>query len=148
MRLVGTLLLVLLSFSTLADVVISDAKIRLLPPGVPNTAAYFVIENKGDKDLVLVGAQSNAAKTLELHNHVMEGEVMKMLKQDKVTIPAGQTLTFAPGGLHVMLFGLTAPLSDKQKIDISLVADSGEVYPFVAIAAKPGSHSHSHHGHH
>ena len=141
----STLIFTLFSFFALADVTISEATIRVLPPGVPNTAAYFTINNQGEENIVLVGAKSDVAETLELHNHVVVGEVMKMQKQDKIVVSAGQTVIFKPGGLHVMLFGLKSPLSEKQKVDISLITEKGDVLPFVATAVMPGTHSHHHH---
>ena len=142
----GTFIFAIFSFLVQADVTISEATVRVLPPGVPNTSAYFTIANESQENITLVGAKSEIANTLELHNHVVVGEVMKMQKQEKVVVPAGETVTFAPGGLHVMLFGLKSSLSEKQKVEISLIAETGKAYPFVATAVMPGSHSH--HNHH
>lgn len=139
-------LLVFCSFFSIAEVVVSDATIRLLPPGTPNTSAYFTVKNTGEKDVYLVGAQSEVAKTVELHNHVMKGEVMRMEKQEKVKVAAGETVTFQPGGLHIMLFGLKSPLSENQHVEIGLNTQEGGVVTFSAKAARPGAHSH--HGHH
>lgn len=135
-------------FPALADVLVTDATVRVLPPGVPNTAAYFVISNQSDADIHLVGASSDAAKTLELHNHVMQGEVMRMERQDEVHVAAGQTLTFQPGGLHVMMFGITSPLSEGQNVQFTLHTKQGMDIDVSAKAVLPGQESHSHHGHH
>ena len=78
-------LLMALSLSAQAEVTISNASVRLLPPGVPNTSAYFTINNTSQQDVYLVGAKSEIAGLIELHNHVMEGEVMKMQKQNMRT---------------------------------------------------------------
>ena len=146
MRRITIFLLALCSFLTQAEIVISDGSIRLLPPGTPNTSAYFQIENKGSKDVFLVGASSEISDTLELHNHIMKGEVMKMVQQEQVRIPAGESVSFEPGGLHVMVFGLKAPLSEKQKVTINLLTQDGASHSFEATAKMPGAHAH--HGHH
>ncbi len=138
----------LLSFSCGAEIVISDAKVRLLPPGVPNTSAYFNIENTSASDLVLISGKADFAKTVELHNHIMKGEVMRMVKQEQVKVPAGESIRFQPGGLHLMLFGLKSALSEGQKVNLSLVQQDGSEIKFEATVVMPGQESqHSHHHH-
>ena len=94
---------------------------RALPPNAPAGAAYFVIHSQStDKD-VLVSASSPIAEKTELHTHVMLGEVMKMQQIDSVAIPAGGEAVFAPGGNHVMLFGLKKPLVAGESFPLTLV---------------------------
>jgi len=50
----------------------------------------------------------------------MEGNVMKMRRVDAVEVPAGQTVAFAPGGLHVMLIGLKEPLITGKTFPLTL----------------------------
>lgn len=138
----------IVSFSSFASLVVSDATVRLLPAGVPNTAAYFTIENTGETDQILVNASGDLAETLELHNHVMHGDVMRMEKQEAITVPAGQTVSFAPGGLHVMLFSLTSPLKENQTVTFQLITETGETIPVNAKVVMPGKESNHHHGHH
>jgi copper(I)-binding protein len=45
---------------------------------------------------------------------------MTMQQVDSVEIPAGGLVAFKPGGLHVMLMGLTAPLTAGQTFDMTL----------------------------
>lgn len=94
---------------------------RALPPNAPAGAAYFVIHSQStDKD-ALVSANSPIAEKTELHTHVMLGEVMKMQQIDSVAIPAGGEAVFAPGGNHVMLFGLKKPLVAGESFPLTLV---------------------------
>lgn len=125
--------------------IVEHPVIRLLPPTVKNTAAYFSISNPTDKDVYLVGGISEVAERVEIHNHVMDGEVMRMEKQDKVLIPSGQTVVFQPGGLHVMLLGLKQTLHAEQKIKIALTTINGESIPFVAEVGEPQAAIHKHH---
>lgn len=133
-------------FSVQAKLVISDATVRLLPPSVPNTSGYFTITNEGAEDRYLVAAASDIAKTVELHNHVMDGESMRMEKQERVQIPAGESIQFAPGGLHLMFFTLTARLTEGQTVSITLDTQQGEKLSFEANVVMPGKENqHSHH---
>lgn len=94
---------------------------RALPPNAPAGAAYFVIHNNGTDTDSLVSASSPIAEKAELHTHVMLGEVMKMQQVDSVAVPAGGEATFAPGGNHVMLFGLKKPLVAGESFPLTLV---------------------------
>lgn len=146
MRKLCLVLSCLLSLSCHAELVIRDAKVRLLPPGLPNTAAYFVVENHSERDHFLVGGKSNIAKTVELHNHIMQGEVMRMEKQEQVKIPAGETVRFQPGGLHLMIFGLKAPLTEGQVVKLTVLDKNGAAIEFDADVVMPGKESsHAHH---
>lgn len=79
-------------------------------------AAYLTITNTGTADDVLTGASTGIAGRAELHQHLMDGGVMRMRPvEGGVVIPAGQTVVLKPGGLHVMLMGLTEPF-DQGKI--------------------------------
>jgi copper(I)-binding protein len=52
----------------------------------------------------------------------MEGDVMRMRELEKgLEIPAGGTVTLAPGGFHLMLIGLTAPLKAGTRVPVTLV---------------------------
>ncbi|MEP4890394.1 MAG: copper chaperone PCu(A)C [Aliiglaciecola sp.] len=138
--------LLVCSFASAANIKISDATVRLLPPTVPNTAAYFTIHNSSDKDLVLVSASTDIAEKAELHAHVMENGMMSMQEQDQIRIPAGQTVSFKPGGLHVMIFGLKKPLAENQMVSITLVSEDQKTIQVTAKAVMPGKEkSHNHH---
>ncbi|WP_299083449.1 copper chaperone PCu(A)C [uncultured Paraglaciecola sp.] len=125
-----------------AEVAITDATIRLLPPGVPNTAAYFSLQNSSDKKLTLIGATAGFATKAEIHNHVMVNNMMSMQQQSEVVIESGKKVQFAPGGLHIMLFGLTHPLQAGQSLTISLQTKEGKVIDVIANVARPAAHSH------
>ncbi|MFT6895765.1 MAG: copper(I)-binding protein [Paraglaciecola sp.] len=127
-----------------AHLMISNATVRLLPPSLPNTSAYFSVKNTADHDIILVAAQTDIAQKAELHNHVMQGQMMRMEQQDSVTIGAGQTVNFEPGGLHMMIFGLKAPLQKAQSVKLSLLTQGGDIITFNAIVSEPKPQAHHH----
>ncbi|WP_166422768.1 copper chaperone PCu(A)C [Paraglaciecola sp. 20A4] len=134
--------IILISNAAFAELHITDATVRLLPPSVPNTSAYFSLQNTGDENITLVGAQAGIANKAELHNHIMHGDVMRMEKQDTIVVPAGERVDFTPGGLHMMLFGLIKPLKKDQIVTLSLLTDDGQQISFDAVVASPNKHSH------
>lgn len=78
---------------------------------------------------VLVGAESPLAKRVEIHRSMMKGGVMSMEPVARVPIPAKGSVVLAPGGLHLMLHGIRAPLKLGQTAPITLVFASGARVP-------------------
>ena len=125
-----------------AEIIVTGATVRLLPPGVPNTAAYFSIQNSSDTTKILIGASADFATKAEIHNHIMVNDMMRMEQQSEVVINSGQSVQFAPGGLHIMLFGLKQPLSEGESVAISLQTKDGESIIISAKVARPSVHKH------
>lgn len=91
------------------------------PPTASAGAGYMTITNTGTGDDTLVAVESGFPKTM-IHKTTMEDGVMKMRHQKGgVPIPAGETVSFEPGGLHIMFMGLEAPLKDGEKNTATLV---------------------------
>lgn len=87
-----------------------NARIAAPPPGAEVAAAYFTLRNEGAADQ-LVSASSPIAAAAELHATQNDAGMMSMHHMDGVDLPAGGAVEFAPGGSHVMLTGLKAPLT-------------------------------------
>lgn len=114
---------------------VSGAWARATPGAAKNGAAYFVLKGAKDSADTLVGGSSPGAGVVEIHTHIEDGGVMKMRKLDKLEVEAGATKVFAPGGLHVMLINLTAPLKEGATLPLTLTfAKAGEVKVEVAVA--------------
>ncbi|EKV31936.1 Copper metal chaperone [Caenispirillum salinarum AK4] len=91
-----------------------------------NGGAFMVLKNTGAEDRAVVSAASDVAKTVELHTHIKEGDVMKMREVEKIEVPANGATRLEPGSYHVMLMGLHAPLEEGQVFNITLTLDNGE----------------------
>lgn len=116
-----TSLLVAACVPTDSGVVIKDAFARATPAGAQTGGAFATIVNNGQAADRLMSASSPAAKTVELHETVDENGVMKMVHHPEGwEIPAGGTLELKPGGKHLMLIDLTAPLVAGKQIQITL----------------------------
>ena len=99
-----------------------------------NGAVYFVIENGTSQDDVLLSGRTDIASVVELHESQMEGDHMSMHHQAEVDLPAGEAVEFSPGGLHIMLVGLTRQLKAGETFDITLVfKQAGEKIVTVSV---------------
>lgn len=109
-----------------AAVTVENAWVRLLPPTVKTTAAYMVI--KSDTNDKIIAASSPASNMVEMHQSLMADGVMSMEQLPEIHLPANQAVELKPHGLHLMVMGLTAPLSEGQEIEIKLqLQTAGEV---------------------
>ena len=128
MNRLSILLLAMFAFaaSTLAheyaqgDIRIVKPWSRPLPAVSTNGAAYMTVMNQGNAPDRLVSVSTPAAMKAELHNHTMEGGVMKMRRVEAVDIVPGKASILEPGGLHVMLMGLERPLVDGESFPLTL----------------------------
>ncbi len=101
---------------------------RATPATIKMGAAYVTLTAaKGAVDR-LIGVSSPAAELVEVHGHMMSGGQMSMAKLDSVEIPAGETVKFKPGGLHLMLIGLRRQLKEGTKLTLQFeFAKSGKL---------------------
>src|SRR6516164_891409 len=103
------------------DLIISQAWSRATPGGAKVGGGYLTIENKGTAPDRLIGGSSDAAGKVEVHEMEMNNGVMTMRPVDKgLTIDPGKTVKLAPGGYHLMLMDLKAPLKQGDKLPITL----------------------------
>ncbi|WP_372932651.1 copper chaperone PCu(A)C [Shewanella putrefaciens] len=139
------------SFSVLASVVVTEGHVRAMPDTVPNTAAYFTLENHTDKALRLVGVQTDVAKEAQLHTIIEEQGMVKMRHVEGFDIPSHGKLTLTPSGNHVMLLGLKAPLVLEQQVELLLQFDDGKnmaiTLPVNKQAENNAEQEHHHHHH-
>jgi periplasmic copper chaperone A len=97
---------------------IDDAYVRQPIPGKNMSAAFMTIRNTSAADQTLVSASAEWANTIEIHTHTHEDGVMRMRQIADLPLPAGETVTLQPGGLHLMLFGLAAELPAKPALEL------------------------------
>lgn len=109
-----------------ADVEIDGAYARASIPNVPNSAAFFVIKNNSDKDIAITSANSDIAEKNELHTHIKENQMLKMMKVEKLVVPAKSSLELKSGGDHVMLMGLKKELKVGDEISLELSFSDGD----------------------
>ena len=120
---------------SIGDLGISGGFARATLPNAPVGGGYLTIVNHGSADDRLIAATSPAAGDVQLHEMKMEGDVMKMTElADGIAIPSGQTVTLAPGGLHLMFMQLTGPLVEGAMVPVTLTFEqAGTVTVTLAV---------------
>ena len=121
-------------------------KIRIAEPWARATAgmatagaAFMTLENTGAAADRLIAAESPAAANVELHTHIVEGDIMRMRAVEQIDLPAGETIQLQPGGFHVMLIGLAAPLEMGKSFPLTLrFAEAGTTTVEVPVL-QPGA---------
>lgn len=95
---------------------------RATVPTAEVGGGYLVVVNEGSEDDRLLAVESAVAGRVELHEMANENGVMKMRPlAEGIALPAGATVTLAPGGLHVMFLGLAGPFVEGERFPATLV---------------------------
>ncbi len=97
---------------------VEGAWARATVQGQKGTGAFMNITAK--EGTRLIGVSSPAAGVAEVHEMKMENDIMKMRAVPSLDLPAGQTVQLKPGGYHVMLMDLKAPLAKDSTIPVTL----------------------------
>ena len=112
-----------------------------------NSAAYMTIRNKGEADRLVAAAVPQAGK-VELHTHIRDGDVMRMRRvEGGIPVPANGMVMLKPGGFHVMMMRLSAPIEKGGTVPVTLRFEkAGEVTVQAEVRMKPGARGHGHKG--
>jgi periplasmic copper chaperone A len=105
---------------TTGGITVSDAWARPSPMMERAGAAYMVLQNNGAAEDKLLSVESDVAKTIELHETKEMNGMMAMSPVPNVPVPANGKAELKPGGLHVMLIGLTRELKAGDKVQLTL----------------------------
>jgi copper(I)-binding protein len=129
------------------SVKVENAWARATAPGQPVGAAFMDLS--ADAHMTLLSATSPAAKTVELHTMSMDKGVMVMRELKKIDLPKGKTVSLQPGGLHIMLIDLNAPLEAGKQTQVTLrvknsKGKTSELSVDVPVRAMAASAEHHH----
>jgi copper(I)-binding protein len=85
---------------------------RMGQPTGPNAAVYLTVSNNGDQADRLIGAATDVASSIQIHETAMADDgTMSMHEVEGLDVPAGGTLVLEPGGYHLMLI-------DAERADV------------------------------
>ncbi|MCX7623911.1 MAG: copper chaperone PCu(A)C, partial [Thermomicrobium sp.] len=118
-------------------IVVRNVWARAATQGDGVSAVYMVIENTGDQPDRLLHAHCDAAQTVELHESRMENGVMKMQPVEGIDLPPHGTIELKPGGLHVMMIGLTRDLNPGDTLELELHFEQAGHVTVEAVVQKP-----------
>lgn len=102
-------------------------------PGVDTAAVYMVLRNTGTQPVTVVGVQSPIASHVMMHETSEVDGQSRMRMLDKVVVAPGQSVTFAPGGKHVMLSGFNQSVAVGQRVPLVLMLADGEQVQTTAV---------------
>ena len=113
-----------LALPALAQTTVSDAWVRASVPHQQSTGAFMTLTASSDSKLV--GVASPVAKTVQVHEMTMNGDVMGMKQVEAVQLPAGKPVSLDPNGSHVMLMGLTQQVKEGDKVPLTLTVEDAK----------------------
>ena len=116
-------------------------------PAAKSAAGYLAISNDGAESDRLLAVEGEFADKIMLHTTEFSADgVARMMHLEAIEIPAGETVVLEPGGMHVMLMGLTAPLAEGGTVPATLVFErAGRVE--VEFSVDPAAAAADHSGH-
>ena len=138
----------LISLPALAQTTVKDAWVRGTVAEQKATGAFFSITSaQGGK---LLSAASPVAGVVQIHEMKMEGSTMRMGAVAALDLPAAKAVELKPGGYHVMLMDLKAPLATGQSVELTLVVEGKDgkqetlrvKAPVRALGAATAEHKH------
>lgn len=107
---------------------------------MPNGAVYMTITNGTADDDALIDAAVPGCDAVELHEMIMENDVMVMrqMEGNRIPIPAGETVVLQRGGLHVMCIGKTAEFAVGESVPVTLTFEKAGTMEVTAEVIDPG----------
>jgi copper(I)-binding protein len=101
-----------------AHIDVKSAWARPTVAGQMGTGAFMSLTSRDGARLL--GASSDVAGVVEIHEMAMEGNVMRMRPIRSLDLPPGSTVELRPSGHHMMLLDLKRPLATGEKIQVEL----------------------------
>tara|TARA_B110000093_G_scaffold162249_1_gene184158 strand:+ start:296 stop:745 length:450 start_codon:yes stop_codon:yes gene_type:complete len=130
-----TTLILLMSASVAVqavDLSVNNAYIRTMPPGQTTTAGFLSVTNNSLNHCRLLSGTSSISPRIEFHEHQHAQGMMQMRKVDSVVVAAGQTVTFSPGALHIMLFEIDKTVNVGDTTQMEIASDQCGAISFTA----------------
>jgi hypothetical protein len=101
-------------------ITIKDGYIKSSIPGSDITAAYMTITNNSKQIVSLQKITSPLSDRIEIHQHTMEGGMMRMRQVKSLNINANSQVVLAPHGLHLMIFSLKKIINTADNAPLTL----------------------------
>lgn len=132
------------------EVVVGD--LQFIHPNIPQpaptamtAAGYMALVNQGATDDRLIGIETAIAAKAMLHESQLDDSGLSSMRHlDALAIPAGGTVSLAPGGMHIMFMGLTGPLSEGQMVPVTLIFETAGRVEVEFMVDPPGGKGHEH----
>lgn len=116
-----SILLFIAVFSAHAEVIVTNAWVRPTVAQQKVTGAFMTITSTVDAHVV--GITSPVADRVEIHEMKMDNDIMTMRAVPSLPLSAGKQTKLAPGGYHVMLFGLHQQVKAGDSVPLTLIIE-------------------------
>lgn len=126
---VGALALLAALATGCGDAGTPDLEVSAAQAAVPlagSSQLVLTIDNRGDGDDALVAVETDAALGVELHETRITEQRATMVALDEVPVPAGETVRFRPGGLHLMMIAPDDEVELGATFEVTLVFDRSD----------------------
>jgi len=135
---------------TAGDITVTGAFTRAMLPAAKVGAGYMTIANAGKDADRLTGASSELTDKVEIHNMSVKDGMMNMSPvAGGLEIPAGGSVTLAPGGLHIMFVGPNQPFNEGECVEVKLSFERAGDLPVQLVVGPVGADAapegHKHH---
>ncbi|HIE87457.1 MAG: copper chaperone PCu(A)C [bacterium] len=124
MRICAVLLLVALPLMAKSDVAV-QAWSRATPPGASSAAIYGLFENNSSHEMRVAEIRFTGARHAMIHRTV-EDEGMARMVHGEILVPPGERYELKPGGLHIMLMGVSFPLLQGCLYKFQILWENGD----------------------
>lgn len=118
-------LLLIAPGSAIAELDISNAWIKNLPPTIPVRAGYMTIHNSQTYTLSIISIRSDAFASVQIHRTIEKDGMMRMEPVPSLEIKPDSTVQLVPGGLHLMMMKPTQPTNPGDTLTIVIEFDDG-----------------------
>ncbi len=112
--------------------VVQDAWTRQVP-GSDVAAVYLTVRNPTTTPITVVGVETTVASHAMIHETRTDSGQSRMRPHEQLVVPAGQSVKLEPGGLHIMLHGMTRPAVVGQTVPLTLLLADGGKVPVAAL---------------
>lgn len=119
--------------SSTSAVTMTDPWVKAVDSGM--TAAFGTLSNTSGGPVVLVSATTSASPEVQLHEMAMkDGEMVMQEKANGIPIPAAGVAILEPGGDHIMLMDVAAPILPGDVVTLTLTFSDGSTTQVAAVA--------------
>ena len=113
-----------------AGVEVSNLWVRAMPPSAAVAAGYLTLHNTAARPLRLLAVESPMASVVEIHEMRNADGMMQMRQVQHLKVPAGESINFAPGKHHLMLFDVAEPPALDTSFPVTIEFNEGEKLTF------------------
>ncbi len=99
-----------------------DAWVRAQPSATGMSVLYAILVNESDRDWTITDVRCERVRRPEIHETVMEDDMVRMRRIPELRLARGASVELRPGGLHLMLMGLEAPLAPGETVSCTFMA--------------------------